>query len=128
MVYPDYLQPLLNKMDPTFGRTIDCGPGWWPLIRECADALQDIDDQYLIYQIKEKFGTLRFYFSTSDPSREQQMRRIVKEFEKRSASTCEESGSQGQLMIKHGRYRTLHSSFIEQGWRPAGTNWQKGDE
>lgn len=53
----------------------DCWGGWYPLLRECCEAIvaryaedgieaQDID--FVPAQIKEKFGTLRFYYGYKD--------------------------------------------------------------
>lgn len=115
-IYPENLKPILDRIDPTFGRFIDCDSGWWPLIEKAHQELLAIDPDYRIYQIKEKFGTLRFYFAMSNPMFSKQMNDIVAYYERRSASTCEVTGQPGVLMSKDGRYRTLNKSFLEQGW------------
>ena len=56
-----------------------------------------------INQIKDKFGTLRFYFSGGD----EYVRSIVSFAETMSARTCEETGSLASLYQKRGWYRTL---------------------
>lgn len=53
----------------------ECSGGWYPLLRECCEAIvaryaedgigvEEID--FVPEQIKEKFGTLRFYYSYTD--------------------------------------------------------------
>jgi hypothetical protein len=53
-----------------------CGKGWWPLLEELCHTIQSHIDwkekqgnpipQVAIEQIKEKFGTLRFYYQGGD--------------------------------------------------------------
>ena len=109
-----------------------CGAGWYQLIKECCEAiaaryaedgigLKDID--FFPAQIKEKFGTLRFYYSYTDgpcgttafdklangeslslnpateaeddtgTKRRKDIRAIVSAAEKKSAYTCENCGA-----------------------------------
>lgn len=44
-------------------------------------------------QVKEKFGTLRFYMTSSSD----EMEAIIREAERKSAVTCEECGKKGKL-------------------------------
>lgn len=48
-------------------------------------------------QVKEKFGTLRFYMTTSTL----EMGKLIDEAEELSAKTCEECGKPGNLRKKH---------------------------
>ena len=41
------------------------GKGWMPLVLECHRKLTALDPEYYIVQIKEKFGTLRYYCDSS---------------------------------------------------------------
>ena len=53
-----------------------CGKGWWPLLEKLCETIQHHVDhkqkqgddcpQVVIEQIKEKFGTLRFYYQGGD--------------------------------------------------------------
>ena len=42
------------------GRWISCGAGWYPLLIELHADLVALDHDYVVEQVKEKFGTLRF--------------------------------------------------------------------
>lgn len=118
-----------SRLDPTFGKTIDCGKGWYDLITKMHQEIVKIDPGYGIYQIKEKFGALRLYFRCSGPYQESLVRNIVTRYERASTLTCEETGKPGQLMKKDGRFKTLHSSFEEQGWVPVeATRWPVDSE
>jgi len=73
---------------------IDCGDGWFNIINKLCDRLQeDIDlnnkPQIEATQVKEKFGTLRFYTDISDEVANE----LIQIAEKMSKTTCEECGS-----------------------------------
>lgn len=76
-------------------RYLEVGEGWLPLINELADKLEPMCNE-MIYatQVKEKFGTLRFYMSgyTEDADR------LIAEAEKKSAKICELCGKEGKII------------------------------
>lgn len=45
--------------------SIDVGDGWLPVVARLGDRLAGIDPGYVVHQIKEKFGGLRFYAQRS---------------------------------------------------------------
>ena len=112
------MTPVVDKMDPTFGRNIDCESGWHGLIIELHERLNAIDPDYRIYQIKEKFGGLRFYFACSSPLFHSEMSKLTETYERISFLTCEKTGKPGELMWRAGCYKTLHVGFINDGWEP----------
>lgn len=116
MEYPAILDPVLARIDPTFGKHVDCESGWWDIIALCNKELSQIDPEYSILQVKEKFGGLRFYFRASDPSKREQMNRAVAKYEKICSMTCERTGYHGYLMVRNGVFKTLSRSFIDDGW------------
>lgn len=78
------------------------GDGWFPLLYRLSAQLEpliaahSVDPDYgppRAAQVKEKFGTLRFYMSlTTD-----EMDAFISAAEKESARTCEECGATGTL-------------------------------
>ena len=52
MDYPDYLQPVLKRINPEYGFNIYCDEGWWNLIALCDKELALIDPLYTVFQIK----------------------------------------------------------------------------
>lgn len=86
------------------------GDGWEPLIRRAAEKIEPIiqkfiddgkesnEDRLTSMQVKEKFGTLRWYFTFSHPD----IDAIIKEAEKESCYTCEDCGGEGK--IRDGSY------------------------
>lgn len=93
-----------NKLAPHFAKDGFCGyfapRGWARIIEGCHDELMLVVPNYRIDQVKEKFGTLRFYFSTGEvPSQQtwEQCSKIVSKYEKMSETTCEVCGELGEL-------------------------------
>lgn len=120
IVYPDFMQPVLSRFVDEAPKVIDCGEGWWRLIAACDIQLAKIDPEYTIFQIKEKFGGLRFYFSPSNPDNYASMNKVVGEFERICWMTCEVTGRHGYLMSNApnnmGRRRVLNEDYLHQGW------------
>ena len=69
-----------NRMHERFPKLFEgkyggfaCGSGWWPMLETLCEVIQNHIDQskgkcsqIVIEQIKEKFGTLRFYTQGGD--------------------------------------------------------------
>ena len=60
------LTPLLERIPDGWAPKVDCGPGWHPLLLELDRELAALEPRYIIYQMKEKFGGLRFYFGVPE--------------------------------------------------------------
>jgi hypothetical protein len=67
--HADDLRRILSRIPPRWGRWISCASGWYPLIIELDKKLAEIFPDYELHQVKEKFGTLRYYigFPQLDP-------------------------------------------------------------
>ena len=64
--YPS-VDPILKRIPIEWGRHIRCSEGWYPLIAELDANIAKIFPDYEIQQVKEKFGTLRYYWSAETP-------------------------------------------------------------
>jgi hypothetical protein len=60
--YAEALVRILRRIPSGWGRWIDCGPGWYRLLSELEDSISKIAPEYEVHQVKEKYGTLRFYW------------------------------------------------------------------
>lgn len=80
----------------------ECGDGWEPLLRKLCEKLKALDFKGNVVQVKEKFGTLRFY---ADGMTDEQYK-AVHEAEYKSEITCEACGQPGKLR-SGGWIRTL---------------------
>jgi hypothetical protein len=117
--YPESLEPILERIDPTFGKVISCESGWWGLLEAIHREFESVDPDYRLYQIKEKFGSLKVYFAPSSPQFAEHLLEIAVRYERVSQLTCEVTGGAGQLMVKDGLYKTLSRSFMDEGWEAA---------
>lgn len=92
-------------------------PGWVALV---APLLEQAEREgATVIQIKQKFGTLRFYCDDASPALSAAITAAVKE----SARTCEQCGAPGS-MIDNGWLRTLcaaHRDFTAERLPPART-------
>lgn len=75
----------------------DCGPGWVPLLIEFAQSAECLDIFNVhISQIKEKWNTLRIYYSAEGID-QQKLEEIALDIDVRSASICEICGNNYDL-------------------------------
>lgn len=67
--HADALRRILERIPERWGRWISCDKGWYPLVIELDCKLAEIFPDYELHQVKEKFGTLRYYigFPQLDP-------------------------------------------------------------
>ena len=81
--------------------------GWKDIVEKTDEMLARIDPDYEITQVKEKYGTLRYYFTTGvEQEKREIMYALVGYAEFKSAHTCEVCGKWGEL--RDGGYiRTL---------------------
>lgn len=97
---------------------IECGDGWHRLLETAMEKIQFVCDssaksghpaQLVATQIKEKYGTLRFYYSVegSCPVAEGVLEDVVSSAELASSRICEVTGEPGDLCVRGGWYRTL---------------------
>jgi hypothetical protein len=117
--YPKILKDYKGDMMQTcMAWGMECDDGWYELLDKCMEKLQHFCDlctkngnpiQVVASQIKEKYGTLSFYYSGEGGSRIEWdiIDDIISETESRSAQTCEESGKHGCLCHRGGWYKTL---------------------
>lgn len=96
---------------------LQCNNGWFPLLERLltkieshlaekyAAGFRDTDYPFKIDQIKEKFGTLRFYVGGADDT----IFQWIDSAEEESGRTCEITGASGALCCKRGAFwlRTL---------------------
>jgi len=109
------VEQIKQNIHQSFGKgwekLLRCDDGWINIIAECHSELLAIDNNYSIYQIKEKFGTLRYYCEPSNPKHKEKFSEIVDKYERMSIKTCEISGASGVLMKKDGCLKTLNPTL-----------------
>jgi hypothetical protein len=111
---------------------VECGGGWSGLIRDLlgklVGSLRGEREQYIdgefpfrIDQIKEKFGTLRFYVSGAASD---SMMEAIMEAESLSACTCERCGAPGAVRVSRAGFwlKTLCPECAGSEWIPYNRN------
>ncbi|WP_017205600.1 hypothetical protein [Mycobacteroides abscessus] len=93
--YRDGLIRVLRRIPPNWGRWISCSKGWYPIIIELNQQLAVIDPAYELHQVKEKFGLLRYYYSTEVEGARDRMNTLIRAAQEQAAATCELCGAPG---------------------------------
>ncbi|GLP78623.1 hypothetical protein [Mycobacterium antarcticum] len=117
------IETILRRIPDNWGRWISVDAGWYPLVIATDARLATLDPAYRVHQIKEKFGTLRYYYwpSSDDASPEllDAMDAITDDAQRASAITCERCGQPGILQRTRYWAKTLcHSCAGPLGYAP----------
>jgi hypothetical protein len=113
----------VNRYKPMTETTMcwgfECGDGWFNIINQlCANIQHHIDwknrkeevvPQVTVDQVKEKFGSLRFYFTGGDDY----IRGMATMAESMSGVTCEQCGNPGST-VGRGWLTTLCEKHAEE--------------
>ncbi|GLP76373.1 hypothetical protein TUM20983_34830 [Mycobacterium antarcticum] len=117
------IETILRRIPDNWGRWLSVDAGWYPLVIATDARLAALDPVYRVHQIKEKFGTLRYYYwpSSDDASPEllDALDAITDDAERASAITCERCGEPGVLQRTRYWAKTLcHSCAEPLGYAP----------
>lgn len=118
------IEAILRRIPDGWGRWLSVDAGWYPLVIATDKQLARLDPHYRVHQVKEKFGTLRYYcwLSIDDADSEliDAMYAITDDAERASASICERCGQPGILHQSHRiRVKTLCATCANQlGYTP----------
>lgn len=102
----DYAQ-LIERYPKLYRRckAIDCGEGWFKIVDELSATLEDMikeleeefEETFYATQVKEKYGTLRFYMSQYMDK----MDAAIHKAEYLSSKACDICGKAGRLRGNH---------------------------
>lgn len=123
-------EKLLERIPEQWGKWVDCGDGWNWILEDLDRKLSYLDPDYQLNQVKEKFGTLRFYYQPSvrEDIKLDLMDDAVTIAEMLSTSTCETCGNSSKvsnskkgveydstvgLKLRGGWYKTLCAGCAE---------------
>jgi hypothetical protein len=109
------IEKLKQKIFPGYRKSIDVDEGWYQLVVDCDKELTGVDPNYQIYQVKEKFGGLRYYTRPSNLDDKHTLMRIsdiISKYEDIAWTTCSATGAPGVLMKSIGGWRkTLNPEY-----------------
>jgi hypothetical protein len=118
------IEELKKKIVHEYWKSIDVDEGWYQLVVDCDKELTRVDPNYQIYQVKEKFGGLRFYTKPSNMDDKHtliQIGNIISKYEDIAWKTCSATGKPGVLMKSIGGWRkTLNPEYAESALHYAG--------
>ena len=72
---------------------IECRDGWFDLLMDLSTALEALGEDIEVVQVKEKYGTLRFYINGGTAKADE----LISAAEARSSVTCDICGAEGTL-------------------------------
>ena len=72
----------------------ECGDGWFDLLKELSEQLEPLG--VVAAQVKEKFGSLRFYTQGEPVEVADKVDALIEVAEERSSRTCETCGEPGE--------------------------------
>lgn len=76
----------------------ECGDGWFDLIWNLCEEIDKIKGpEFSVFQVKEKFGSLRFYTGGSNEENFEAIEKLIDEAENKSASICEKCGMPSEI-------------------------------
>lgn len=114
--YHGALMSIMTHIPDGWGRWISCDAGWYPLIARLHAELLALDADYVVHQVKEKFGALRFYADTDDDEVRERLDTLITVAEHQSAQICERCSSPAHLCAAQSgqrrRYKTLCPACI----------------
>jgi hypothetical protein len=105
----EYFPKVFPKMYVGGYGGICCGEGWFNILNMLSRNIQHYLDwkpevpQVTVSQIKEKFGSLRFYYEGGD----EYVKGMVSMAESMSEVTCEKCGNPGETKDRHGWLITM---------------------
>lgn len=100
---PELQNKIFNQFPTLYMRNnlpwgIECGDGWYDLVKEFSQKVSDLILQYDLegiypIQIKEKWGVLRVYMNVYNDK----IAELVDEYQDKSFKICEQCGKEGSL-------------------------------
>lgn len=89
---------------------IEVPEGWHKIVLKCHEMLIHMDPSYQVEQVKEKYGGLRYYYSSEKQGVERKiMDAIISSAEREADFTCQECGKTPATISNGGWVATLCS-------------------
>jgi len=93
----------------------ECCDGWFEIIKNLSEELYAYTERTgarlpEVTQVKEKYGTLRYYIMHGT----EEQYKIIDKWCDLSETTCEETGKPGKLRVKWGWYKTLSDEMAKE--------------
>jgi len=86
-----------NPRETCLAFGFECGDGWYNIIADLSEKLSKYEEIFAT-QVKEKFGSLRFYIGPCNKENWDEVYKLISEAESKSAETCEVCGKPGKTV------------------------------
>lgn len=101
------IEDIKARIPDNWGKYVDIGEGWQPTVVLLDKRLAELDPNYTVAQVKEKFGGLRYYLLEINPEVREEADRLIGLAEQICSATCDTCGQPGETSVTNGWYRTL---------------------
>jgi hypothetical protein len=92
-----YPEEIRKRVDDGMGCGSAIGEGWYDIIRELDAELAALYPDYVVHQVKEKFGGLRYYIGTVPKDVFDAMYEAIGAAEAKADVTCDVCGEPGKI-------------------------------
>lgn len=98
---PNELGPILGRIAADWPKVVEVGEGWVQLLQDLDQQLARLAPDYVVHQVKTKFGALSFYAqSSTDPyDYNEEFNELIRAAEWQSTTTCEECGAAARTYV-----------------------------
>lgn len=94
--YPDEIK---ERVERGIGCGSQIGEGWFDLVIKLDADLTELDPNYTVDQVKEKFGALRYYIGRVETGEVfEKMHELIHTAEAKSSEICEICGKPGKIV------------------------------
>ena len=101
--FPEFFKNRNNVKASLMAFGFECGDGWFDLIYNlCKDIKSLNPSNFVVLQVKEKFGGLRFYVGGG----KENIWKLIDRAGQESCNICEKCGKPGDLKLLNGWYLT----------------------
>ncbi|APH45469.1 hypothetical protein BMW26_11280 [Microbacterium sp. 1.5R] len=93
--YPAGVQRIVARITDPWPATVEVSPGWYPLLESLEHHLAALAPDYVVHQVKSKFGALSFFAASSTNPEEysEEFNAAILAAEWKSIVTCELCGA-----------------------------------
>lgn len=92
-----YPEEIIQRVKKGMGCNSRIGTGWFGLVEQLDSDIAKLAPDYTIDQIKEKFGSLRFYIGSIDENVFEEVYELIRAAEKKSSEMCDVCGRPAKI-------------------------------
>ncbi len=113
-----YPKEINERVNNGMGCYSQIGEGWFNIVRELDKKISELCPDYVVDQVKEKFGELRYYVNNISTENREKVKNLIQEAREKSQKTCDMCGKKGKLYSHLGflatrceKHKDIHPSI-----------------